>query len=454
MTTEAPHETPSQPVVVGREGRGSLRDKPVLGYVAMLGSSSTALSSLWDPTVSNNRVFYGESAVHNALNRLGHPVGYVRDMYGGAQGGAGQYHFGVSGSTLATHLTTGGLADRCLARCAEAAAASGRTVALIAQAGANDIGGADSAETVLARVEELILRVKAVRGVKLILLQVWPRLYAASGPDEAVILPKRLALNAGLVTLCAGYKVPLVMCGASGDDPGNPGYLRTTWADTTRPGHPAMPLGDELGGMLNDTLKEVFRMPPAVDLAKLVDQAINSNPRLTGPGGSSNPTGWSTGNATGTGGSAPSHTRSTVSYGDGSGRNWLRLVCNSNGGNGSVQLGMSVAATTGFAPGDLVEALCEIRFPEPAGFGVGGVWMMVNWTPTFLNVIGSQARFGHQVPPIDISYTDKRIVLRTMVSPIPSGVTGFSIQLNIHGSGVVDVGSPCILINRVSRDFS
>lgn len=448
---DPPHFTVSRQPGPETAGRGLL-GKPELGYVTILGSSSAASTSLYNPSIHNLQ-FYGESMVHNALNRLGHPVGYVRDMHASAQSGPGQYHFGISGSTLAAQLVAGGIADRCIARCAAAAAASGKAVALIAQAGSNDIGNGDSASTVLARVEDLILRCKAAAGVKLIMLQVWPRLYAASGPDEAVILPQRLALNSGLIQLCAAHRVPLIPCASVGEDPAAPGYLKTTWADATRPGHPATPMGDELGILLRDKLLETFRIPRRVDLATLAGSAVNANVQLAGPGGSSNPTGWVTGNLAATG-SAPTHTRSTVPYGDGTGRNWLRLVCSANGGNGTVQLGLIAAGTTGFVPGDIVEGMCEIRFPTASGFSIGAIWAMVFWTPSYYNSIGGQPKVAQQAPPISVQYTDQTLILRTMPSEIPSGATGVSIQIQIHGSGTVDVGSPCILINRPSPDYS
>lgn len=406
--------------------------QPELGYLAFVGSSTAFYHSLYN-TGSNNRVFYGDGAYNGALWRLGGGVTLLRN--------SSDFHFGQTGATASQLLTAGtGKVDLAIAAAEAAYAATGKQTAIIASIILNNIGAEDSVATMQAAVEDLIDRCDAAgKAVKLIIPKAWPRL--ASETNAATRLALRLDVNEMLETVCAANNVPLAETADVGDD--GSGYLLTTWSDAVVPGHGTMPFASRVANIIYPLITANCHVPEFDLWNYAASMYAGKNPEFAGTGGAGGrPTGWGTGNQ-----GASTHTWSTVDYGDGTGRKWMRMVCAANGGNGTAQLNWAAAATTGFNVGDIVELMCEIRFPTATGFNIGSVSLSSFMGGTFLTPTCGAGRLAQQTPPIAIEYHTDTIILRTPPTIITTGTTSFGVQINIAGSGTVDVGTACAFVN-------
>lgn len=413
--------------------RGS-RD-PELGFLAYVGSSSAFYNSLYN-TGSNNRHFYGDGAYNHALWRIGGGVTLLKN--------GTDFHFGQTGATASQLLTAGtGMVDLAIAAAEAAYAATGKQTAIIASIILNNIGNEDSVATMQGYVEDLIGRCEAANNaVKLIIPKAWPRL--ESETNSAAKLALRLDVNEMLETVCAANGVVLSETADVGDD--GSGYLLTTWSDAVAPGHGAIPFAARVGNIIYADIVANFRVPTFDLWDYQASMYAGKNPEFAGTGGSNGrPDGWATNNN-----GASTHTWSTVDYGDGSGRKWMRMVCEANGGNGSAQVNWAAGATTGFNIGDVVELMCEIRFPTATGFDIGAVNLSSFMGGTFLSPTCGIARVTQQTPPIAIEYHTDTVVLRSIPTIITTGTTSFDLRVAISGSGTVDVGTACAFVNGVA----
>jgi hypothetical protein len=414
------------------------RQEPEIGYIASVGSSSSFYTSIYN-VGSNNRVFYGDGHTNPALSRLGGGVTLLRDA-----SNSSAFHFGLPGATFQQLLTAStGLYDKAIAAAKLAFAATGRATLIITQPGLNNIGNDESAATIQGYVETLMDRVEAAGpAVKLLITKAWPRL--SSETNAAARLAVRLAVNSMLdaVVLPRGHGV------AETADVGNDGsgYILTTWSDAVAPGHGTIPFSQRVGNIITAWMVANCRIP-AFDLwSHAASMYPGKNPEFAGAGGSGGrPNGWSTSNQ-----GASTHSWSTVDYGDGTGRRWMRMVCAANGSNGTAQLSWAAGASTGFVEGDVIEIMCEIRFPDPSGFAIGSISLSSFMGGTFLSPACGLARIAQQTPPVGIEYHTDKIVLRTVMTIVTSGTTTFDARINIAGSGTVDVGTMCAFVNNAA----
>lgn len=413
------------------------RGEPPVGFVAYVGSSSAFYTSLFN-VGTNNRTIYGDGYGNHAIWRSGGGIGLLRDV-----ANSNAMHFGLTGASMATLLATGAQYDRAIAAAEAAYAATGLSTLILTQPGLNDIGNLVSVASIQASCETVMDRCEAAgKAVRLAFTKAWPRL--STETNAAQVLTRREEVNAMLETIVEQRGHGLIETADVGDR--GDGFVTSTWVDAVSPGHPAMPMASRISNIVYAWMVANITWP-AFDIADEIASAANgSRAYLTGTGGSGGrPTGWSTGNN-----GASTHTWSTVDYGDGTGRKWLRLVCNANGSNGTVQMADTVGVTTGFTTGDLIDAMCEVRFPVESGFAIGSVRLEVFWTPTFLTTLGGNPRVTEQTPPIAMEWHSDKVILRTAPTLVPSGATGFYIKAYASGTGTVDFGSPCVFINRTS----
>lgn len=412
------------------------RGEPEIGYIATVGSSSSFYTSIYN-VGSNNRIFYGDGHTNPALARLGGGVTLLRDA-----SNSSAFHFGSPGATFQQLLTpTTGLYDKAIAAAKLAFAATGRTTLIITQPGLNNIGNEDSVATIQGYTETLMDRIEAAGpAVKLLITKAWPRI--ATETNAAT----RLALRLGVNTMLDAVVVPrghgVAETANVGDD--GSGYLLSTWSDAVAPGHGTIPFSQRVGNIIRAWMVANCQIPTFRLWDHAASMYAGKNPEFAGTGGSAGrPNGWSTSNQ-----GASTHTWSTVDYGDGTGRRWMRMVCAANGSNGSAQLGWAAGATTGFAEGDVIEVMCEIRFPDPTGFAIGSIALSSFAGGTFLSPACGSARIAQQTPPVGIEYHSDKIVLRAPPTIVTAGTTSFDVRINISGSGTVDVGSMGAFVNN------
>lgn len=425
---------PLSRVLSGNPAGGAL---PPVGFVAYVGSSSAFYTSLFN-VGSNNRTIYGDGYANHAIWRAGGGIGLLRDA-----GNSNALHYGQTGAFMSTLLATGAQYDDAIANAVAAYEATGLATLILANPALNDIGRLDSVASIQASIEAVMDKVEAAApAVRLAFHKAWPRL--STETSAASVLTRRQEVNAMLETIVPQRGHGLIETADVGDR--GDGFVTSTWVDANLPGHAAMPFASRSSNIIYNWMLANITWPQ-FDILDHIGTAANLNPELTGTGGSGGrPTNWTTGNN-----GASTHTWSTVDYGDGSGRKWMRMVCNANGSNGSAQLSETPTwVTTGFTTGDLIDAMCEIRFPVESGFAIGHVNMEVNFGGSFALPQGGAPRVTLQTPPIAMEWHADKLVLRAAPTKVPSGTTLMQVRVQISGTGTVDIGSPCMWINNTS----
>ncbi len=410
---------------------------PPVGYVAYVGSSSAFYTSLFN-VGSNNRTIYGDGYANHAIWRAGGGLGLLRDA-----GNSNALHYGQTGAYMSALLASGAQYDDAIANAQAAYAATGLATLILANPAMNDIGRLDSVASIQSSIEQVMDKCEAAgKAVRLAFHKAWPRL--STETSAALVLARRQEVNAMLDTIVPQRGHGLIETADVGDS--GAGYVTATWVDAVSPGHSAMPFASRSSNIIWAWMAANITWP-AFDILDHIDLAANANPEFAGTGGSGGrPTNWSTGNN-----GASTHTWSTVDYGDGSGRKWLRLVCAANGSNGTAQASETPTwVTTGFATGDLIDAMCEIRFPVEAGFAIGHVRIEVNFGGSFATPQGGAPRVTEQTPPISMEWHDDVLVLRAAPTKVPAGTTLLQVKVLVSGSGTVDIGSPCVWINNTA----
>ena len=417
----------------GIESAASLSN---VGFIAYVGSSSAFYTSLYN-VGSNNRIIYGDGYANHVIWRAG-GIGLLRDP-----GNSNAMHFGQTGAYMSTLLAPGAQYDDAITQAINAYNATGLSTLLITQPGLNDIGRLDSVSSIQASIESVMAKCEAAGpAIRLAFTKAWPRL--STETNAASVLARRLEVNAMLETIVTQRGHGLIETEDVGDR--GDGYVTSTWVDAVIPGHSAMPMASRISNIVYNWMSQNITWP-SFNLIDHISSAANFNPGLSGTGGSGGrPTNWSTGT---TGAVAPTFTWSLIPYGDGSSRQWIRIVTNANGGNGTVQLSETPTyITSGFSVGDRIDAMAQVRFPVEAGFAIGHVRIELFFGGSFAAPQGGTPRVTEQTPPIGMEWHNNILTLRAAPTLVPTGTTLIQAKVHISGSGTVDVGPVAIWINN------
>lgn len=406
----------------------------VPGHITGMGSSTMDNDSDFSAG-SNTWKFNAEGPLSWWMRLSKQRFGYIRDMRSSQQ-----YHFGFAG------LTTRQLIDNGHAlACAKATAACGGVAAL--QLLRNDVGLEVASATCLARAAE-VCDIFEAEGANYILCQDYPRL--ASEANAANKLAIRNANNAGLVTLAGERGVGLALWGGLGEDGGNPGYVRTDYVNSGGdPGHPMPPLAYLMGKELWRVHQEMFALPDPPDLSALIVHPSNILPNsiLDTPGAGLAPTGWTVSNLF-----SATHTKGNkIAYGDGSGAYKFPITTAEPGSPTSgagVRLTRASDIFTGWATGDVVEAVFEVFFPSDTAWKCGAMSVGAIFSSSFREPRDGPTSYTPAAPPTAIERPLDSIVLRSMPSPIPASQTQINWRSFFAGSGYHEGGKPALLVNH------
>lgn len=414
-------------------GRGTA-PRAVPGYITMLGSSTTDNDSDFS-TGTNTFKFNAEGPLSWCMRISKQRFGYIRDMRSSLQ-----YHFGFAG------LTTRQLIDNGHAlACATATAACGGVAYL--QILRNDVAAEVASATCLERAEE-VCDIFDAAGAKYILCEDYPRL--ASETNAANKLAIREANNAGLAAIAAAHGVGLALWGDLGEDPGDPGYVRTDWVNASGdPGHPLPPLAYLMGKELWRVHQEKFAVPDAPDLSALIVHASNILPNsvLDTGGAAQAPTGYTVNNI-----SSATHTKGNkIAYDDGSGAFKFPITAIEPGSpttGAGTRLTRSSDISTGWAEGDIVEAVVEAFTPSDTDWKGGAISVGAIFASSFWEPRDGPTSYTPAAPPAAIERPADSIVLRSMPIAIPASQTVINWRAFFAGSGYHEWGKPALLINH------
>lgn len=408
----------------------------VVSRISAIGSSTTNYNQSWDSTQNKAT---GAGYLNVAQRLLGYSLGYVRDS---RTNRTALFHFGRSAVTTEQQIANGDVTEA-IARCSET---SPKTV-LVCQLCRNDLGAGKTGAQALAIAKQVFDACDAA-GVPWIAAEDFPRLPTET--NAASILAQRQSYNSLLAAYAASKRRKCLAWGSIYDR--GDGYADPDHLDEVSPGHPRDTFGYRMGRTLYNALSDpAFFTLPATrpSIASLMAGANNicRNPYLTGSGGGATspeaePDNWRRGTG---GGATIAHNH--VSYGDGSGRYWMKITSSSSASAGYVWVYCD-AISSGFADGDQLDALVEIKMPNATGWNGSGVALELSRSNSPYNPVnadGNPSIEGSAVFGID--RPTETLIFRTPRITAAAGAT-YQLKIYCYGSGEFWIGSPCVLVNN------